>query len=157
MRTLANYGADYKYHHIYKGNNSRLDELQAAFLRVKLRYLDKWNQERQRIAQRYCEEIDNSKLILPMMQEGIKSVYHIFAVRCEKRTQLECYLNECGIETNKHYPIPIHLQPAYQELNMEKGKYPVAEYISDTELSIPLYYGMKENEVNYMIQVLNSF
>lgn len=157
VRMLGNYGSDYKYHHIYKGNNSRLDELQAAFLRVKLPYLNKWNEERRRIAKRYCDEIRNEKIILPEVADSVKHVYHIFAIRCEQRDELENYLKERGIATNKHYPIPIHLQDAYIDLNITKGSYPIAENIARTELSIPLYYGMKESEIDYIIQTLNQY
>lgn len=157
VRMLGNYGSDYKYHHIYKGNNSRLDELQAAFLRVKLPYLNKWNEERRRIAKRYCDEIRNDKIVLPEVSDNVKHVYHIFAIRCEQRDELESYLKEHGIGTNKHYPIPIHLQDAYIDLNISKGSYPIAENIARTELSIPLYYGMKESEIDYIIKTLNQY
>ena len=157
VRTIANYGSDYKYHHIFRGNNSRLDELQAAFLRVKLEYLDKWNEERRRIANRYLKEIDNKKIYLPECLMGEKSNYHVFAIRCEDREGLENYLKRNGIGTNKHYPIPIHLQPAYSDLMLGEGCYPIAEKIAKTELSIPLYYGLKDNEIDYIIQVLNNF
>lgn len=157
IRALANYGSDYKYHHIYQGNNSRLDEMQAAFLRVKLRYLDKWNDERRRIAQRYLSEIVNEKVTLPKVMDGVHHVYHIFAVECEEREKLEQYLEEAGIRTNKHYPTPIHLQGAYQSLGYKEGDYPIAEHISKTELSIPLYYGLTEEEVDYIIEKINLF
>lgn len=157
VRMLGNYGSDYKYHHIYKGNNSRLDELQAAFLRVKLPYLNKWNEERRRIAKRYCDEIRNCKIVLPEVADNVKHVYHIFAIRCEQRDELESYLKEHGIGTNKHYPIPIHLQNAYKDFNIGKGSYPIAENIARTELSIPLYYGMKESEIDYIIKTLNQY
>lgn len=157
VRALANYGSDYKYHHIYKGHNTRLDELQAAFLRVKLRELDRWNEERRRIAECYISEIKNSNIVLPEQMEGNYHVYHIFAVRCKQREQLEAYLKEHGIGTNKHYPIPLHRQKAYQEMVMKEEGYPIAEQISATELSIPLYCGLSEKEVAYVIKILNAF
>lgn len=104
IRALGNYGSDYKYHHIYKGNNSRLDELQAAFLLAKLTVLDKMNVDRRRIADRYLKEIKNKKIILPIVPEYAVPVWHIFGVRCEERDKFEKYLNEAGIGTNKHYP-----------------------------------------------------
>ena len=110
VRALGNYGSDYKYHHIYQGNNSRLDELQAAFLNVKLPYLDKVNTERRRIAQKYLDGIKNAQIILPYVPNYAEPVWHIFAIRCKRRTELESFLNDAGIGTNKHYPIPIHLQ-----------------------------------------------
>ncbi len=157
VRALGNYGSDYKYHHIYKGNNSRLDELQAAFLRVKLHELNRWNEERRRIANRYLTEIRNPKIKLPVMCDDVEHVYHIFGVRCDTRDALEQYLNENGIGTNKHYPVPIHLQRAYADLQIPVGTYPVAEHISETELSIPMFYGMTEDEIGYVIEKLNTF
>lgn len=157
VRALGNYGSDYKYHHIYKGNNSRLDELQAAFLRVKLRELERWNEERRRIAKRYITEIKNPKLRLPAVSEDMKHVYHVFGICCDERDELEQYLNENGIGTNKHYPTPIHLQGAYAELNLPAGTFPTAERLSATELSIPMFYGLTEDEVDYVIEKLNAF
>ncbi len=157
VRALGNYGSDYKYHHIYQGNNSRLDELQAGFLAAKLPYLEKMNIERRRIANRYLSEINNPKVILPKVEHGTKPVWHIFGIRCSARNALEKYLNDNGISTNKHYPIPIHMQECYKDLGFKKGDYPVAEEISQTELSIPMYYGMTDEEIGYVIDTINSF
>jgi len=157
VRALGNYGSDYKYHHIYKGNNSRLDELQAAFLSAKLPYLDKMNEERRRIADRYLSEIKNNKVILPITQLDMVPVWHIFAIRCEERDDLENHLNNNGVGTNKHYPIPMHLQECYKELGFKLGDFPIAEKISSTELSIPMYYGMTNDEISYVIDTINSF
>ena len=157
VRALGNYGSDYKYHHIYQGNNSRLDELQAAFLAAKLPHLDRMNRERRRIAARYLSEIHNPALTLPYVMEGVEPVWHIFAVRCRERDRLAEYLGENGISTNKHYPIPMHLQGAYKDLNIPRGALPIAEEISATQLSIPMYYGMTEEEISYVIGKLNAF
>lgn len=157
IRALGNYGSKEKYNHVYQGNNSRLDEVQAAFLNTKLKYLDKWNTERRRIAERYLNEIKNSEILLPKVIENVEPVWHIFAVRCKDRDKLELLLNEKGIGTNKHYPIPLHLQKAYEKLNISKGTYPIAEEISETELSIPMYYGMSDDEIQYVIDALNQF
>lgn len=157
IRALSNYGSDYKYHHIYKGNNSRLDELQAAFLAAKLPHLDRMNAERRRIAQRYLAEIKNPKIILPDIEKNMVPVWHIFAIRCKERDDLEKYLNEKGIGTNKHYPIAIHLQECYQDLGFKEGDLPIAEEISATELSIPIYYGMTDEEVSFVIETSNNF
>ena len=156
-RAIGNYGSDYKYHHIYKGNNSRLDEVQAALLRIKLKELDRWNKRRNEIAKKYIEGIDNEQVILPVTEPDMTHVYHIFGIRCERRDELEKYLNENGIGTNKHYPIPIHLQGAYSELGIPEGTLPIAEKISKTELSIPMYYGMTEEETDYVIEKINAF
>lgn len=157
VRALANYGSDYKYHHIYKGNNSRLDELQAAFLRVKLRSLERWNARRRTLAERYLAGIKNEKLLLPQAAAGTEPVWHIFAMHCEARDELAQYLKGCGIETNCHYPIPPHLQEAYADLNLSRGHFPVAERLAKTELSIPLYYGITDEEADYIIACLNRF
>jgi len=157
IRALGNYGSDYKYHHIYKGNNSRLDELQAAFLSAKLPLLDKMNIERRRIANRYLNEIKNDKVILPVISSDCVPVWHIFGIRCDEREKLEKHLNEAGIGTNKHYPIPIHLQECYKDLGHKEGDFPIAEKISCTELSIPMYYGMTDDEISYIISTINCF
>lgn len=157
IRALGNYGSDYKYHHIYKGNNSRLDELQAAFLMAKLPHLEKMNAARRRIADLYREGICNKEIILPYVMPGSVPVWHIFAVRCKNRGKLEKHLNENGIGTNIHYPIPIHMQECYSELGMKSGEFPIAEEISATELSLPMYYGMTDAEIDYVIDTINQF
>ena len=157
IRALGNYGSDYKYHHIYKGYNSRLDELQAAFLAAKLPYLERMNVERKRIAQMYLAGINNPKVELPFVPDYAVPVWHIFGIRCKDRDRLEKYLNENGIGTNKHYPIPMHLQDCYKDLGFKEGDYPIAEEISKTELSIPMYYGMTDEEIGYVIDCINQF
>ena len=157
IRAIGNYGSDYKYHHIFKGNNSRLDELQAAFLSAKLPLLDKMNEFRNYVASRYLNEIKNENVILPVVSEENYPVWHIFAIRSYQRDSLEKYLNEAGIGTNKHYPIPIHLQECYKDLGFKEGDYPIAEEISKTELSLPMYYGMTDEQISYVIDVINEF
>ncbi len=157
IRVLGNYGSDYKYHHILKGNNSRLDELQAAFLSAKLPHLDRMNIERRRIAQLYINGIKNSKIILPYVISDVTPVWHIFAIRCKHRNNLEAYLYENGIGTNKHYPIPIHLQKCYENLKIKSGELPIAEEISATELSLPMYYGLTDEQIQYIIDIINKF
>ena len=157
IRALGNYGSDYKYHHIYQVNNSRLDEMQAAFLAAKLPHLDKINIERRRIADEYLTGINNPEVILPYIPEDMCPVWHIFGIRCKRRDELESFLNERGIGTNKHYPIPIHLQECYRNLGFKRGDFPIAEEISATELSIPMYYGMTKEEIQYVIDSINEF
>jgi len=157
LRALGNYGSDYKYHHIYKGTNSRLDELQAAFLSAKLPLMDKVNADRQKTAQKYLDGIQNSQLILPYVPENMTHVWHIFAVRCNRRDELAAYLAEKGIATNRHYPIAMHMQPCYADLGITEGSLPVAEEISATQLSLPMYYGITDEEVQYVIDALNMF
>ena len=157
IRVLGNYGSDYKYHHIYKGNNSRLDEMQAAFLAAKLPHLDRMNEERRRIAELYTKGIQNPKVVKPYVAPECVPVWHIYAIRCAERNELERYLSKKGIGTNKHYPIPIHLQECCRDLQIPEGSLPVAEEISRTELSLPMYYGMTDEEVQYVIDAVNAF
>lgn len=157
IRALGNYGSDYKYHHIYQGNNSRLDELQAAFLSAKLPILDKMNTERRRIADMYMNGITNPDVILPYVIEDAAPVWHIFAIRTEKRDELAQYLADNGIGTNKHYPIPMHMQECYKNLGIKEGELPIAEEISRTELSLPMFYGITEDEVQFIINMINKF
>ena len=157
VRALGNYGSDYKYHHIYKGNNSRLDELQASFLAAKLPLLEKMNAERRRVAGCYLSGMKNPQVILPCVSAEYVPVWHIFGVRCERRDALEKHLNDRGIGTNKHYPIPMHLQECYRDLGYKEGDFPISEEISRTELSLPMYYGIMEEEIRAVIDAVNSF
>ena len=157
IRALGNYGSDYKYHHIYQGNNSRLDEIQAAFLSAKLPHLDRMNAERRRIAERYLAGIHHPDVILPTVPDYAEPVWHVFAIRCSRRDELEKHLNALGIMTNKHYPIPMHLQDCYRDLGFHQGAFPLAEEISQTELSLPMFYGMTEDEILFVIDAVNGF
>lgn len=158
VRAIGNYGSDYKYHHIYKGTNSRLDELQAAFLRVKLPALDKWNAARVEIAEKYFAGINNPKIAMPLKPDAdFGHIYHVFVIRCKERDELEKYLADNGIGTVKHYPYPMHLQDCYKDLGLKQGDLPIAEEISNTVLSLPMYYGMTEEQVQYVIDVINAF
>lgn len=157
VRMLGNYGSKIKYQHDYQGNNSRLDEMQAAFLRIKLKQLDKWNLFRQEVADAYLKGITNRKIVLPELTEERTHVYHIFAIRTKNRDELVKYLEDCGIGTNKHYPIPMHLQEAYKELQIKRGELPIAEEISATQISLPMYYGIESENVKYVIDVINQF
>lgn len=157
VRALGNYGSDYKYHHVYKGHNSRLDELQAALLSVKLPHLDRMNDFRRQVAQRYLQEINNPQVILPRCLPDTACVWHVFALRCQRRDELEAHLAKREIGTVKHYPIPMHLQLCYQDLGLSRGSLPIAERISAEELSIPMYYGMTPDQVSWVIEAVNSF
>lgn len=157
VRALGNYGSDRKYHHVYKGQNSRLDEMQAAFLAAKLPHLDRMNAARRAIAARYLAEIANPAVALPAVAAGCEPVWHIFAVRCRQRDALEAHLHSRGIATNKHYPTAIHRQGAYAELGLGAGALPLAEEIAATELSLPLYYGMTDAQQRAVIDAVNTF
>ena len=155
VRALGNYGSTQKYHHDFVGVNSRLDEFQAAFLSAKLPHLDAWTAQRRAIAETYRKGITNPKIRL--LREDPGCVYHIFPVFCTERDALKEYLENLGIHTLIHYPIPIHLQKAYASLGYVRGDFPVAETLAETELSIPLYPGMTEEEIGYVLDALNRF
>ncbi len=155
---LRNYGSKIKYCHELMGNNSRLDEIQAAFLNVKLPHLDKWNEYRNKIALRYLEGIKNPLIKLPLPSDKEHyNIWHVFAIMTENRDSLEKYLTEKGIGINKHYPTAIHLQGAYKHLKYKAGDFPIAEKIAAEELSLPMFYGMTNEETDYIIEALNSW
>lgn len=158
VRMLGNYGSERKYVHTYQGNNSRLDEIQAAFLHVKLYELERWNKERKRIARRYLSEIKSPFIRLPLNgNKEYDCVWHVFVLYCEERDELKKYLNQNGIETNIHYPIPIHRQKAYEKLGLKEGEFPLTERLAKCVISIPMYYGMTEQEIEYVIKVINDY
>jgi len=134
-----NYGQSEKYHHTFIGYNHRLDTLQAAILRVKLRHLGAWNAARRQHAQRYSELLAGGLVTLPMEPDYAESVYHLYVVRSRGRDELQGRLREAGISTGIHYPAPIHLQPAYQDLGYERGSFPVTEEYAGQILSLPMY------------------
>jgi len=158
VRVIRNYGSKkLHYENDIIGMNSRLDEMQAGLLRIKLTYLDELNQERNRIAKRYLTEVRNS-LICPLMtRPGSNNVYHQFVIHCAKRDQLMAYLKENGISTIIHYPIPPHLQKAYECLGYQKDDFPIAEKYANEVLSLPMYNGMTTEEIDYVIDKLNHF
>ena len=155
VKALANYGSDYKYHHIYKGTNSRLDEIQAAVLDVKLKHLDADNQRRREISSYYRENIKNPAIILPEVYSEEAHVWHVFAVRCDNRDKLQQYLKEKDIQTLIHYPVPPHKQDAYKEWHNQS--YPISEEIHRTILSLPMSPVLEDAEVEYVVDALNSF
>ena len=154
-RAIANYGSQKKYVNIYRGVNSRLDEIQAAILSVKLKCLDKDNDRRRDIAERYNNEIKNSAIILPQTCNREEHVYHIYPIFCKEREKLQKYLYENSVETLIHYPIPPHKQEALKEFN--SLELPITERIHDEELSLPCNPAMSNNEVTKVIEVINSF
>lgn len=157
-KVFRNYGSQVKYYNEIKGVNSRLDELQAAFLRVKLPDLDRTNAIRNDLAKVYDEALANvGDLVLPKIAENASSVFHIYIVRTKRRDELAAYLAEQGIGTVIHYPIPPHLQEAYSELGFKKGDFPIAEEIAETCLSLPLHQEMTKEDLDYVILKLKSF
>lgn len=157
IRAYGNYGSYEKYNHVYPGCNSRLDEYQAAFLSVKLKYLDKWNEERREIAYAYTSQIKNKKIILPEWTGDRQHVFHIYPILTRERDELVDYLKQQGISTNVHYPIPIVKQKAYRQYMKQSLDYPVTQRICSEEVSLPLYPGMTEEQVNWVITCINRF
>lgn len=155
IRAISNYGFTAKYVSEYIGINSRLDEMQAAILRVKLRYLDDDNNRRREIARKYISEINNRGIILPEVKDFSSNVFHIFPIRCERRDELQHYLLNKGIETQIHYPIPPHKQKCYPDLN--GLKLPIAEKLGADELSLPISPAMTDDEAEAVIAAINRF
>lgn len=155
IKAIANYGSDRKYHHIYKGVNSRLDEIQAAVLDIKLKHLDSDNNKRREISKYYRENIKNSKIILPETYDEKSHVWHIFAVRTQNRDEFQKYLTEKGIQTIIHYPTPPHKQGAYKEWN--NLSFPITEEIHNTILSLPIFPVMTDSEIEKVVEVVNEY
>ena len=155
VRLLANYGSPKKYEHAVKGYNSRLDELQAAVLRVKLGCLDEWNERRTKVAERYLGGIRHPGIRLPQVPSNAQSVWHQFVVRSPKRDEVAQHLRDQGVETLIHYPVAPHAQPAYEEL--ADLSLPVAERLSNEVLSLPMGPHLAMSQVDIVIDALNSF
>lgn len=157
MRMYRNYGSEKRYYNKVVGANSRLDELQAGLLRVRLRHMEEITEERRKLAERYSRELCNETIILPWVRGNADSVWHQYVVRCEERDRLIDHLNEREIGSIIHYPIPPHLSEAYGYLGFGKGSFPITEHYADTVLSIPMYNGMTEDEQKAVIEALNAF
>lgn len=157
VRIFRNYGSEKRYYNSVIGTNSRLDELQAALLRVKLKHLEELQGERDRLAKKYLEKINNPLIMLPQVADKCTSVWHLFVVGCQKRDELMEYLAQNDIQTLIHYPVPPHLQEAYHGLGYKRGDFPIAEKHADTVLSLPLYIGMTDQEIDYVIEIINKF
>lgn len=157
IRKIRNYGSGVKYHNELLGVNSRLDEIQAALLRTKLTHLNELIRQREYYATEYLKRIENDKLILPKIREGATQVWHLFVVRCKEREELKRYLEENDIFTQIHYPIPPHLQECYKDLGYKAGDFPLTEKFAKEILSLPLYNGMTDEELDYVIDVVNKF
>ena len=155
VRLLRNYGSKSKYYNEEKGINSRLDELQAALLRVRLKHLDEWNSRRARIAAKYLQELQGTELVLPGVCEGADPVWHLFVVRSTRRDELQKYLKSRGVNTLVHYPVPPHLQSAYKDAGF--GAYPISEAIHREVLSLPMGPHLSEGEVARVLDGARSF
>ena len=157
VRTIRNYGSKKKYYNDLKGFNSRLDEMQAAFLRVKLRKLDEWNERRRAVARHYLKALEGVReLTLPFVPEWVEPVWHVFIVRHPQRDQLRQKLGEAGIETLIHYPIPPHLAKAYADAGIKKGMLPITEDLAKTVLSLPMGPHLSETLIDLINNTLSN-
>lgn len=157
VKVIRNYGSEKRYYNMLVGENTRLDEIQAGFLRVRLSHLDELTRERVEIANRYLNGIKNDLIKLPSTREKATMVWHQFVIRCDRRDELVDYLKENEIATIIHYPIPPHLSEAYSYLGYKKGDFPITENYADTVLSIPMYNGLSQEDQQYVIDKLNEF
>lgn len=158
LKSLRNYGSAKKYYNEVIGHNMRLDELQAALLSVKLQHLNEWTKQRQQIATWYNEALQGiAEIILPKVHNDATHVYHLYIVRTAKRNELQQYLTQKGIGTMIHYPVPPHLQEAYAFLEYKKGSFPIAEELADTMLSLPLFPGMTQTQVEQVATAVKGF
>lgn len=156
-RVFRNYGSEKRYYNEVVGTNSRLDELQAGLLRVRLQHLEALQEERVKICNRYLNEIKNEKLMKPEANKNSTTVWHQFVVRCKSRDDFKQYLEKQEIGSIIHYPIPPHLSEAYQYLGYKRGDYPITERYADEVLSLPLYNGMSDEEITYVIDKINQY
>lgn len=158
IKVLRNYGSEKKYYNEVIGYNMRLDELQAALLSVKLALLNNWTKDRQQIAAMYDVALrDCDHIVLPQVNKHSTHVYHLYVIRTSSRNELQNHLNAAGIGTLIHYPIPPHLQKAYQHLGFKKNDFPIAEKMADTCLSLPIWPGMKQDHVGYVADAIHDF
>lgn len=157
IRMMRNYGSRVRYYNELEGVNSRLDELQAALLRVKLSHINELNDERKRLALNYYTGIKNNKIKLPGTRKGAESVFHQYVVLCEDRCGFQSFLEKHDIQTQIHYPVPPHLAQCYKRLGYKKGDFPITELYADRAVSLPIYTGMTEAEQEYVIDKINMF
>ena len=157
LEMLRNYGQKEKYKHLFRGYNRRLDTMQAAILRVKLKYLEKWNAARRWNAKLYQKHLEGSGVVVPGEAGGAESVWHLYVIRTERRDALKDHLVSMGINANIHYPIPIHLQSAYQDLGYKRGDFPVTEAYADRILSLPMYAELTDRQIEFISQTVCGF
>jgi dTDP-4-amino-4,6-dideoxygalactose transaminase len=157
LEMLRNYGQKEKYKHLFRGYNRRLDTMQAAILRVKLKYLEKWNAARRWNAKLYQKHLEGSGVVVPGEAGGAESVWHLYVIRTEQREALKEHLVSKGINASIHYPIPIHLQPAYQDLGCKRGDFPVTEAHADRILSLPMYAELSDRQIEFISQTVCEF
>lgn len=157
IKMLRNYGSKKKYYNDITGVNSRLDEIQAGLLRVKLKHIEELTNERVELAKVYLEKINNNKVILPKIRKNAESVWHLFVVMVEERDRFQKFLQEHGVGTAIHYPVPPHLSGAYEYLKIERGYLPITEEYANKVISLPFYNGMTNEEIEYVVKVINMY
>ncbi|MEW6606250.1 MAG: DegT/DnrJ/EryC1/StrS family aminotransferase [bacterium] len=157
VKMLRDYGQKVKYHHLFKGFNSRLDTMQAAILRVKLKYLEKWNSLRIQHAQKYSELLGGTEVITPTKAPYAKHVYHLYVIRTKQRDELQKYLTDKGISVGIHYPIPIHLQKAYEDLEYKIGTFPITEKYANEILSLPMFPELTVEQIEMVVNSIKEF
>lgn len=157
VRMLRNLGMHVKYHHEIKGFNHRLDTMQAAVLRVKLGHLDNWNAARRQVARQYDDRLADLPVVTPFTADWAEHIYHLYVIRTENRDALQNYLKQAGIASGLHYPIPIHLQPAYQELDYQEGDFPITEQYAKEILSLPMYPELTSDAVDYVANTIKTY
>jgi dTDP-4-amino-4,6-dideoxygalactose transaminase len=157
LEMLRNYGQKEKYHHLIRGYNRRLDTLQAAVLRVKLKYLKEWNTARRRHAELYHRLLEGSGVVTPRDADYVESAWHLYVIRTDQRDKLRAHLADRNIGTGIHYPVPIHLQPAYRGLGYKTGDFPVAEAYARQVLSLPMYAELKPESIEWVCETVRDF
>src|SRR4030095_12021496 len=158
LRMLRNYGQREKYHHLFLAYNRRLDTLQAAVLRVKLRHLDQWNAMRTSAAHLYDRLLKDLDVVrTPIASEEASHVYHLYVIQHPQRDDLMSFLRQRGVSTNLHYPIPVHLQPCYEHLGMRRGSMPVTESLANLVLSLPMYPEITPQQIHYVCDQVQEF
>jgi dTDP-4-amino-4,6-dideoxygalactose transaminase len=156
---IRDHGQAKKYYHDIEGYNGRLDSIQAGWLSVKLRHLAKWNESRRTLAHRYHELLSEAKaaIVIPVEAEWTKGVYHLYVVRVQDREALQAHLAEAGIGSGIHYPIPLHLQKAYENLNYKKGDFPVTERVAAEIVSLPMFPQLKQDQLHEVAKCVKDF
>jgi len=157
VRMLRDHGSQQKYHHDMLGYNARMSGIQGAVLSVKLKYLDQWNEARRKIAGWYNEMLQNTPIVLPLSNPEYGHVFHVYVIETDQRDALQKYLSDHQIPTIIHYPIPVHLQPAFGYLDYRKGDFPITEKLSDEILSLPIYPEMRQEQVEFVCEKVRDF
>jgi len=161
LKMLRTHGSKNKYFHLYEGMNSRLDELHAAILRVKIRHIDEWNNMRRLAAAKYNERFKKynvpPKVVCPVSAPDVKHVYHVYGIQAENRDSLKDYLQQNGVQTGIHYPLGLHLQEVYKSFGYKKGDFPITERVCEAIISLPMYPELTTEEIDYIVKTIARF